>query len=157
MADSGAGIRWKEAVAALSVVGSLMFVGVQIRQSTVASRAASINELRAGINEFSLTIAADPELTRVYHRWRTEVGGFTPEEQTRMEILVFALLRNAEAAYLQTTLGLLDAGALQGYGFSGSPTFANPNFEALWPNIRHRFDPKFASAFEASYGLGDAR
>ena len=67
--------------------------------------------------------------------------------------MVFAFLRTIEAAYLQTTLGVVGDDVLRAYGISFSPTVDNENFRAFWPEHRHRFNPGFVAEFEELNGL----
>ena len=140
--------QWAELLGTLGIIASLIFVGLELRQNTLATTSETINGLRDGATTFSLTLASDPELALLHQRWTQGETDFTEVETARIGGVVFAFLRTIEAAYLQTALGIVGDDVLRGYGISSSPTVQNDNFRALWPTIRHRFNPEFVADFE---------
>ena len=145
--------RWREALAAVGVMLSLVFVGLELRQNTAAISATALNDLTEGSNAWMFQITSDGEMADIYVRWRDGLGELSPDEEIRIRLLIFALLRNSENAFLQTGLGVVDTLALRGYGFSGAPPFQSPSFPPLWADFKSRFHPDFVTAFDASYGL----
>ncbi len=53
-------------LSAIAVVLSLLFVGLELRQNTLAQRAQTRQELARGSREVVLTIADNPTLARAY-------------------------------------------------------------------------------------------
>ena len=66
---------------------------------------------------------------------------------------MWGMLRFVEKAFLQVDDGVLPESALSGYGFRGNHNFMTPAFASFRGGIRERFDPRFAAALEAEYGL----
>jgi len=63
--------RWSarnvvEAVGIVGVVGSLIFVGGELRQNAIATRAATIAEVSAAFVVFDLMIASSPCLAKAF-------------------------------------------------------------------------------------------
>ena len=56
-----------ETLAALGVIASLVFVGLEIRQNTAVARAQTRQALTEDLREFIMTLAADETLFEVYH------------------------------------------------------------------------------------------
>jgi hypothetical protein len=109
------------------------------------------NDLATASREWPLARATSPELMEASGKW--EAG----EEMTRTERRmatnsVVALLRNVENVFLQEQMGVVDASALRGYGFT-MPMYGSENFARSWSGLRDNFDPDFVAAFEARNGL----
>ena len=51
-----------EAVGAIGVIASLVFVGVQVRQSAEATRGATVLQLKENWSQFNLTLLENPEI-----------------------------------------------------------------------------------------------
>jgi len=60
-----------EIVAVISVVLSLLFVGLQLRQSTAATQAAAYQELGIATSEMLMTCPADQNYWQIW-LWRVE-------------------------------------------------------------------------------------
>ena len=64
---------WPELVGVLGVVGSLVFVGLEVRESSRATRAATDAEIATQFVDLNLAILSSPELTGAFDAAR-EVG-----------------------------------------------------------------------------------
>jgi hypothetical protein len=149
---------WKELLAAAGVILSLLFVGLELRQNTAAVRATALNDLATGTRELLLTVSADGELSDLYRRWIEDDSAFTATEKARIRLLLAAMLRGAENAYLQARIGVVDSVALRGYGLMNNPAFESPGFSDVWRGgMRDRFHPEFVDALEELYALDGQR
>lgn len=141
------GLGWKETLAAVGVILSLIFVAIELRQNTKAIQATVRNDLATASREFSLAIATSPELAAATRKW--ESGEEMAEVEFRMvQQLTIALVRNVENVYLQVQNGSVEASALVGYGFRGTPLLRADRFVVFWSGIRGAFHPDFVEAFE---------
>jgi hypothetical protein len=145
---SGAAIR--ETFTALGVVVSLVFVGLELRQNTLAVKAAALNDFTTGSRDYFLAVAADRDLVAATLGWRADEE-LDPVDATRVQMTLMALLRNLENVFLQVRVGAVDEGALQSYGFRGG--YGSRNFRQWWAMTRSAFNPEFVAAFEAENGL----
>ncbi|MGD8496323.1 MAG: hypothetical protein PVF05_09055 [Gemmatimonadales bacterium] len=136
----------RETVGFLGVIASLLFVGLQIRQTNVIARAQTRQELTDQYREYWMALALDPELEEV--RSPALAG-----DDTRASILQWVRLRLLENVYLQFREGVIDETVLLGYGWSGDPEFQSPEFVAWWQPRRGRFRPDFVREFERRQGI----
>jgi hypothetical protein len=143
-------------LAAVGVVLSMTFVGLELRNNTVAVRAAARNELATGGRELLLAIAASPELVETLRLWRDPNADLTPGQEDTAGYVVRALLRNLENVFLQVDAGIVDDSALASYGVQ-SPILRSPRFEAMWLRERDSFDPGFAQRLESELRFGSGR
>lgn len=144
-------------LSAAAVIASLVFLGFEIRQNTVAQRAETRQALADASREFILTIASDRELSRVWHAmWRPELDGgragphLSPADTLQAKAAMHANLRNLENVYLQAMEGVVDADVLGSYGWAG-PLYASPGFWAFWEARKPAYDSRFVLAFEESH------
>ena len=71
-----------ELFGAVAVVASLLYVGRQIKQNTMAARASAFQELGAAHFELWKFAAADPLIATLTMRFMEEEGAeFTPQER----------------------------------------------------------------------------
>lgn len=144
--------------AALGVILGLLFVGLELRQNTAAVRAAALNDLATGARDLLLAVSTDAELSELYHRWIIADASLTPIERTRIRLLIAAMLRSAENAFLQSRIGVVDSLALRRYGLTENPAFQSALFPDMWTSeLRDRFHPDFVAAIEVFYSVGQAR
>ena len=70
-----------EVVGFIGVIGSLIFVGLQIRQNTIASRASAFQQMGTAIADIWLNTAQDPARALMTMRFFEEANAkFTPAE-----------------------------------------------------------------------------
>ena len=144
--------RWKELVAALGVILSMIFVGLELRQNTVAVRAAARNELAAGARDWLMALAESPELADALGLWLTPDSELTPTQGSAARYAVRALLRNVENVFFQVQGGIVPEEALTSYGIQ-SGVFRGPRFHDLWISERDGYDPEFVTLFETRLGI----
>ena len=86
---SGKDIR--DSVGLLLVVASMVFVGMEIRQNTVAARAAQENDVFDAGREIDLAVGADLEWSRIVVEGRSG-GSLSAVEQYRYDVYVVSVL-----------------------------------------------------------------
>jgi hypothetical protein len=143
-------------VAGVGVILSLIFVGLELRQSTQVARAQARQGLAERNGDILALIAGNPELAEAWAlRWQPETAVSDPDLSPRAFVqsgwAMFGLLRHIENVYLQVVEGVVDESVLDSYGFRDNTQFKTPQFAPYWRLRRVRFDPRFVAAFEAEY------
>jgi hypothetical protein len=144
-----------ETVGFIGVVGSLIFIGVQIRQNTIAARATAYQQMGVAVAEIWLNTAQDPARAVMTMRFFEEPNAkFTPAEEAVLVNQSIAAFRQHETTWRQVKLGLLDAQALEAFGWNaeGSSAFTI-NMRRLWPRIAPQISPDFRAYLEGASGL----
>ena len=145
------GRTFREGLAATGVILSLVFVGAEIRQNTVATRGATLTDLASGSREWLMAIASNPDLASAWRRWK--LGEELNPDETEMAALVLnTLLRNVENVFLQVEAGAVNESALISYGFGTADAFRSPRFPDYWAAKWSNYNPGFVAAFEAATG-----
>ena len=98
-----------EVFGGIAVVVSIVFVGLEIRQNTAASRAATYQEMIRASNEYLLAIGADPGLSLIMYRassdsLRERLSGLDQLQYFNVRRVFW---RNMENAYVQHQIGVL--------------------------------------------------
>ena len=142
--------RGAEFVAAASVVLSLIFVGLEIRQNTAAVRAQTRQDLTTTSAEFLMGMATS-DIGDLWFRWAAGED-ISASEWNRLRLAVITGVRNLENVYLQSTEGVIDESALNGYGWRGSVMYDTDRFAEWWrTGGRARFSSDFIAAFEIEH------
>ncbi len=98
-----------EVFGGIAVIVSLVFVGLEIRQNTAASRAATYQEMIRASNEYLLVIGTDPDLSLIMYRasndsLRERLSGLDQLQYFNVRRVFW---RNMENAYVQHQIGVL--------------------------------------------------
>lgn len=141
---SGKAIR--ETLGFVGVIVSLAFVGLEIRQNTVAARAAAYQAVGSATAESWLSISEDPRRSDLFHVEQFDsvaVSEWSDADWAQVYSIWTAWLRNAEVLALQVEQGLLPPDAMNDLGYQPGPhnAFPSPVLECLWPRISRRLGP----------------
>lgn len=140
-----------EAVALLGVVASLVFVGLELRQTRISARAAAYQELGIAIADNWMGRANDRELNDLVSIASTADSAtwarVSDSDIYLLRAYVAANLRLHETVFLQVDQGLLESDALDTLGwtyFLGSRLLLR-----MWPHVRPLVTPGFAAYLES--------
>jgi hypothetical protein len=135
-----------EVVAILGVVLSLLFVGLQLRQNALVSRASAYQELGIAMAEGWRFRASDRELNDlVYRAGSTDPdvwSNLTDSDIRRVRAYVLSFLRIYQSAYLEVQQGLLRPEALEDLGIDGLGD--SRLLQNMWPFVRNQLSVEFA-------------
>ena len=136
-----------EGVGIFSVIGSLLFVGVEIRQNTAAVRGATQQDISYQISEMYKIGVENDKIASIMTR---SYQGLKKSDLTDTEFLQFWLFsmlgyRRVENIYLQYKNGFLTEEAFDRIGMSFYRTSIQLE---IWKERKDDFDPEFASFFE---------
>ena len=109
-----------EIVAIVSVVVSLIFVGMEFRQSTIASRAAAYQEIGFKTSSFLFELSNRPRLYAILKKISSGpkiYDELNNEDRAVALLWIMGALRIYETIYMQVELGLLDEQILDDFGW----------------------------------------
>jgi len=126
---------------------SLLFVGLQLRQNALVSRAAAYQELGIAMAEGWRLRASDRELNDlVYGAGSTDPevwSNLTDSDIRRVRAYTLSVLRIYQSAYLEVQQGLLRPEALEDLGIEGFRESAL--LKNIWPSVRGALSVEFAA------------
>jgi hypothetical protein len=104
-----------EAIAAVGVILSLVYVAVQIRQNTQAIRAASYQGVAGGITDFLTILVEDEGFVKIYIQALEDPSKLTPVEKLRFENYIAHFFTKVDVAVDLYKRGMIDDKAMIPY------------------------------------------
>lgn len=147
-----------ELASAIAVVVSLVFVGLEVRETarqtrlnTEALRLAAYQDLIAQIAQFN-TAMLDPGAASVYLKIidpRGDWESMSPIEQSQADRVLFLLVRHADMAFYQFEQGLLSEERLNSAVRPFTADLAVPIFRSFWERSKGNFVPTFQAYIDS--------
>lgn len=135
---------WKElteTLGVLGVIGSLIFVALEIRQNTNAVRSSAIQAISEQSFEISMRVAESTEL-RAIQRAADSGDELTADQRDQLFALYSALMRIQQNRFQQLQLGVLDEETLFQVGGRGRG-YRSPFFREYWAERESTYPTEF--------------
>lgn len=150
-------LRGAEAVGAIGVVASLIFVGFEIQQNTLAVRGATYQALSDAGSSFMFDLAHDPQLAALFDRVMTGARSADFEGAQNMQLWAYyaGFVRHLENTYLQRQAGVVDDRVFEGYGWNDA-ILGWAHFREWWFGYRGSYlavADDFTQFFEQRTGI----
>ena len=129
-------------IGALGVIASLIFVGMQVRQSVKATKAAAFQGLVSSIIDVNTTSLENPEVIEIADRARRGEA-LDPSQHRLYVIFVLTAARVAQSAHYQMQLGLLDKSKLESVVYNLVRHLKTASGALVWSELAQRSDPEF--------------
>jgi len=144
-----------EVVGALAIVVSLIYVGIQVNDSTRAVRSATANATSTAISSWYSDIGTNLQASEVFLR-----GIADPESLTRAEIAQFIFLTHGlffqyQGAYYLAEEGTLDTELQQSLVNTLLGVREQPGFLMYWEQRGNLFQPSFKAFVDDLIAHGD--
>jgi len=138
----------RETLAVLGVIASLLFVGWEIRQNTIAARASAYQAIGIATASAFDSQAHDPQSLAALQKTAADMDS-TDWAQFQLVMTVFARL--GETVLLQVEQRLLPPDAMERLGYGGWPQIlGNPKTACVWPSIRAGVSDSFREYVEGA-------
>ena len=139
-----------ETIALIGVVASLVFVGLELRQSRIAAQAAAYQELGIAISNIWMERTNNRELNELVRiangpdsaAW----AELSESDVYLLRSLIVANVRLFETVFLQVEQGLLEKDAMDRLGWAS--LLNSTILERMWPHVRQAVTPSFATYLE---------
>jgi hypothetical protein len=128
-----------EAIAAVAVVVSIVYLALQIRQNTNAVRAASYQEVARGVADFQTMLAQNEGLADVYIRGINDPAQLSANEELRFEMVLGQLFSRYDVAYYLYDQDLIDDRAMQPFTRFILALLESPGITEYWKEAQHFF------------------
>lgn len=144
-----------QVIGALAVIASLIFVGLQVRQNTKATRATAL-QMNADYWLSYFTMLADKQLGEIYSKGalgREELEG---GQFGQFFFLCRATFMGCENQHHQYLSGLLDDDAYRGYQATIREQIAAfPGVRAMWQLVKHTYGTEFVKFLDGQIASTD--
>lgn len=145
-----------QTVAVFAVVVSLLFVGVQIRQNTRATRAASHGGVSAALNEINRMFVENADVTRLWLAGLADRRALSNEERWRFDSLARAYMHVCETMFVQAQLGTGDTSVHLAEEDGMRTILASPGVRDWWRQNPFGFGPAFRAYVERVAPMADS-
>ena len=135
-------------VGAIAVVVSLIYVGVQLRQNTRATRVITSQafiEIHGGITN---QITQEPAFRDIYWRGLPGVSNLQGSELAAFATWTVHLIRAWESFYFQWKAGAFEDQIWSGWNCQFRDAFGYLGFQEVWTLRRHHFSDEFREFVE---------
>ncbi len=143
--------------AALAVMASLIFVGLQVRQANRMMKDAAVRHHAEQVQSISKVVFEVPGLSDLWFRGSAGIANLTPEERIRFVNFCTYTLRIWEQLYVQREQGLMDPEMWDANILILRDIHALPGVASAWEIRRHHFSPRFRKFYEGFVAVGEAK
>ena len=132
-----------EISAAVLVIVSLMYVGVQIKQNTETLKLSTAHNTAEDFTGIYLSLAERGELADIFFRGLQGLDALEPVERLRFYAYFHKFFRTYENAYYQFTRGALEAEPFEGLSQQMILMKTSPGLPAYWQDRKEFFSKTF--------------
>ena len=138
-----------EIVAAVVVVASLIYVGMEVRSNTSAIQGATMQALATSDAAALMTIASSAELSEIVRQGNQDASQLTPADAFRYAIFMRQFWLSFQNIHQQSELELIDLSVWQSYMSVICEMWSRPGVQNTWPNHLNVLEPSFVTVVEA--------
>jgi hypothetical protein len=142
-------------IAAVGVIGSLFYLGAQIRQSTRSMRAVVVDSLAQSVADIIRPMTQDLELVRAFSAAVEDWYGATEDERARVLVVLLSAFKLFENAWFQQREGTLGPEQWEGWDVYIRSYYHRPGVKTWWSMRRSIFAPGFRNYIESSRPVPD--
>ena len=138
-----------ELLGVVGVIGSLIFVALQVRQNTAAIRSQAAQGIQDQITAIYQMYVSDPTLSDILLRTRSVPSNLTEEERFRFEGFEMATFAAYQNLFIQTREGVVDEEFARGWWQNLRDILARPVQQEIWTSNEFVFSPDFRKFVDA--------
>jgi hypothetical protein len=131
-----------ELVGGLAIIVSLVYVGLQVKQSTAAARVATSQSFSTQYTETMLQIA-DPGFRDIWWRGITGLDNLKGSETAAFMAVMGSIVRMWESFYLQKQEGTFEPRIFDSWMIQLLDLFAQQGVREYWAIRKHQFTSEF--------------
>ena len=137
-----------QTIASVAVVGSLIYLGLQVRYAERAQRGL-MQQARADRTSNGSLAIANSELSRIWLKGMSGDADFTPVEFTQWLLMTRSAFLSGEDSILQYKAGLLSKDTYDTYVAGVRFWMTRPGLRAAWKIERMQFGAEFRTFCDA--------
>jgi hypothetical protein len=141
-----------EVVGGLAVIIGLIFVGLELRQNTIAQRVTATQTLVVDYENAVDLLTKDNESACIYVRGNNGLENLTGIERYRYFVMWFHLLRAAEQLHYYSLEGMVDPRIWRGFQRQLDEVVRYPGVEQYWQLRRDWYNDEFQAFIDQIYG-----
>jgi hypothetical protein len=150
-----------EILSAGGVVITLIYLTVQLRQTTHAMKSATFQAINDGMSQVSQVLATDPALAGLFLKAQDGLSALNPEERVRFSFALVMAMRRLHAVDVQREFGMVSDEFADGYERSVTSVLLSlSGAREWWVGGKDAFPQSFVERINgilASGTVGEAR
>jgi len=140
---------WAEIFGGVAVLISLLFVGVQLRENTKATRSSTATATISNISEWYVTMGTDGESSASFWRFLADPESMTKEERLQHIYIIHALFLTFQNSYFLAQEGTLDIRIHESLNQAIKGVKDQPGFLLYWKSRKSIFFPEYQDYMDA--------
>ena len=141
-------------VAAIGVIASLFYLGVQIRQNTRSQKSIVVDSLTRSLIALLGPQAGDPDQLRAFAAAAEDWHGASEADRVRCVSIFFTTFKLFENAWFQQRQGTLDREQWESWDLHIRVYYHRPGIKTWWSGRRSLFSAGFGNYLEATKPIG---
>ena len=133
-----------EVIGGGAIIISLIYVGLQVRQGTKATLAATNQAFSRQYSDLILQLA-QPDVADVFWRGLKGLDHLEEGEQAAFMAIMASIVRTYETFYFERQEGRFESRMYEGYQLQLLDTFGNTGVQEYWALRKHQFSSEFVS------------
>ena len=131
-----------ELAAAIAVVLTLLFVGYEVQQNSLAQKQLATRSL---VKDWSDAVATleDPEMACLSHRLATDPTNLTVREAGQIETAFWRIYKAHEELQAQYEQGMIDESVWNGFRRTARDTLSTSGMRLWWRSYRDLYSERF--------------
>jgi hypothetical protein len=138
-----------QTVAALAIVGSLIFVAIELRNSNLESRHRAAEEAHQKYQALQLEVASNGDLARVWVSGIHELASLNLIDRTRFLLAAHNVFKNWERVHLVYAQGHLPSEIYESADLMAVDLLGYQGFRAAWYTRQKYFNTTFRKMVDA--------
>jgi len=136
-----------ELVGGAAIIVSLLYVGLQIRHGTNATRSATNQAFSAQYSEIMLRLTC-PEFSVIWWKGLPGLGNLEDDEVPAFMGFMASIVRTYETFYFERLEGRFESRMFESWMTQLIDVFGNQGARDYWELRRHNFSPEFVAHVE---------
>jgi hypothetical protein len=137
-------------LAAISVVVTVVYLAIQIRQNTRATHSQTYQLATSNLAEMAGIIGSDKQLARIFRIGMINPGQLDEDELTQFGYLGISLFRRFENVFFQYQSGMIGEDFWTGHRDNILWFFHRPGMQVWWKDRKFAFSRRFREFLDGS-------
>ena len=132
-----------ELVAAIATVATLIYLALQIRRNTQATRAGSFHAISDSMNHVNVSVAQNPELARIWVVGSADRGTLSEQERLQYDNVLLSYFHVFETMFFQARVGAGEGDLVLAEERSIRTVLSTPGVREWWTENPYAFGTDF--------------
>ena len=143
-----------ELLGGLAVIGSLIYVGIQVRHNARSVEAATHVQMLQATSAMNVMVVGHDDVADLVRRGQDDPASLTPTEWARFVEFAYMRFGVWEAAFLNHSKGTIDRETWLAWDGGSRNTARGPGYERFWAEHGNGMAPSFQRYVERDVILG---